>query len=132
MKDFLEDLWRNFIKPFFFVLIVIAIICWVMVYSYLLYYGRLKWFDIFGFLFIASEAIIAFFYERSKLIRRLEPIVFSDRFFEVTLYVVTFSNLMHLDAAWPLFCYILRTRGVVLVLAFLGFGIYNYFTIPKD
>lgn len=42
MKDFFEDLWRNFIKPFFFVLIVIAIIYWIIVYSYLLYYGRLK------------------------------------------------------------------------------------------
>ena len=31
-------------------------------------------------------------------------------FFEVTLYVVTFSNLMHLDAAWPLFCYIFKNK----------------------
>lgn len=132
MKDFWEDLWGNFIRPYFIMLIIIGILCWIFVYTYLIYIGAFKWFDILGIIFISSEVLIAIFYKKSKLARNLEPLVFSDKFWVVIFCAVTFSNLMHIDAAWPIFCFLLKTKGVTVALAFLGFGIYNYFTIPKD
>lgn len=46
--------------------------------------------------------------------------------------VVTFSNLMHIETACPIFCFLLKTWGIYVALVFLGIGIYNYFTIPKN
>lgn len=132
MKDFWVDLWENFVKPYFFVLIMIGIICWLYVYPCLFYIGQLRWYDIMGVIFISSEALAAIFHNKSKLVRHLEPFIFSDRCFEITFCVVTFSNLMHIEAAWPIFCLLLKTRGIYVALVFLGIGIYNYFTIPKS
>lgn len=132
MKDFWEDLWENFIKPYFFVLLLIGIICWTCVYANLFCIGQLRWYDIMGGVFIFSEAVAAIFHNKSKLVRHLEPFIFSDRCFEITFCVVTFSNLMHIETAWPLFYFELRSRGIYAALVFLGIGIYNYFTIPKN
>lgn len=132
MKDFWEDLWENFVKPYLLVLILICGICWLLVYAYLVLAGELQWFDFIGLILIFSDVLITFFYQKSRHARHLSPIANSQGFFWILCCVITFSNLMHLETAWTLYCYILKTRGVVFALAFLIGGIHKYFTIPKS
>ena len=132
MKDFWEDLWENFVKPYLLVLILIGWICWLLVYSYLILVGELQWFDFMGLILIFFDVLITFFYQKSRLARLLRPIANSQGFFWILCCVITFSNLMHLEAVWSLYCYVLKKRGVVLALAFLIEGIHKYFTIPKS
>ncbi len=132
MKDFWEDLWENFIKPFFFVLILICGICWILTYPYLFGLGIFKWYDYVGGMMLVLDLLVNLVYQKNKTIRSLKSFTNSDGFFKTLICVITFSNLIHIKETLVIYYTVLTSKGLLLAIYFIIVGIYNYFKIPKN